>query len=86
METWGVICDYSPAQVVGLLQFLRNTAGVNSTIMRMSYLNDFVNLVLAQAIKSHFFSEVFAMLPEIIRTLHSAQSIHLLSLRYPKFD
>jgi hypothetical protein len=52
--------------------------------MHIPWLNHIVNLVFTHTIKSDFFSEVFAMLPEICRTLHSAQSIHILGRGCPK--
>jgi hypothetical protein len=45
IPVYGVICDHVPAQVVALLQFLRNTAGVNSAIMHIPCLNHMVNRV-----------------------------------------
>jgi hypothetical protein len=80
----GVICDALPASVSGFLQSLRNTVRIHSAIMLIRCLSHIVNLVFTQAIKSHFCSEGFAMQTEIVRTLHSAQSIHLLNLRCPK--
>jgi hypothetical protein len=72
MEICGVICDNLPAHVVRLLQFLRNTAGINSAIIRISCLNHMMNLVFAHIIKSNFFSEMFATLlqcQKLIRTM-----------------
>jgi hypothetical protein len=86
MEICGVICDKLPAQVVGLLQFMRNIVRVHSTIMHRPCLSDIVNLVFAQAIKNYFFSGVFVMRPEISRPLDFAQSIHLLSVRCPRIS
>jgi hypothetical protein len=82
MEICGVICDNLPAQVVGLLQLLRNTT--NSAIIHMPCLSQIVNLVFTQTIKSDLCYEVFVTRPEIIRTPHSAQSIHIIGLRCPK--